>query len=49
MIKIIQRGEKKLGHNYNINFLHNLGNYNKLDEWENHSLFDADAIVMYYH
>jgi hypothetical protein len=35
-----QSGEKKLVHNYNINFFHILSNYNKLDEWENHNWFD---------
>jgi hypothetical protein len=32
MIEMKQSGEKKLVHNYNINFFHILSNYNKLDE-----------------
>ncbi len=32
MIEIIQSAKKLLGHNWNFNFLDNVGNYNKLDE-----------------
>jgi hypothetical protein len=49
MIEIIHDRKKPLGHNQNLNFLHNLTNYNKFYEWKNHNWFDANAIVMYYH
>ncbi len=37
MIEIIESGKKPLSHDWNLNFLNSVGNYNKLDELENHN------------